>query len=276
MTKDAYHADDQDVPEPSPADTTPLAVSRHTGDDSKSCCRSCESGLRTSIALLLAPLSRELRCTTLRVGTVWFLMSFSYSGFTLWLPEMLKSKGIRSSDTYTLYGIMVLAEIPSLCIATALVHAGLQKRFLLAGCGAGCGIAMVACAVAGDKAMLDTALAASYFFVVSAWASLYVITPEAYPATCRSTASGLARFCSCLGSMSSAPVGAALLEAGVWALLCTCGACILLLAAVAPCLPASPPLPPRAAPAPLLALGAPPEAATVSALGRRVEEDGDP
>lgn len=237
--------DSEDPSVPANDDSTPLAVGNRApctnlsadadvGADSA-------TGCARSVAPVLVPLSRGLRRVTACLGIVWFSMSFAYGGFTLWLPELLRSKGLTATGTYDAYIIMVAAEVPGLCLATWLVQAGMQKRFLLALCGLGCGAAMVGCALATTQLAIGVALAASYFFVVSAWAALYIITPEAYPVYCRSTGSGLSRVCSCIASMVSAPVGAILLEAGVFMPLYTFGSLFLLVALVAPCLPASPP-----------------------------------
>eukprot|EP00405_Crypthecodinium_cohnii_P012001 CAMPEP_0206425978 /NCGR_PEP_ID=MMETSP0324_2-20121206/4104_1 /ASSEMBLY_ACC=CAM_ASM_000836 /TAXON_ID=2866 /ORGANISM="Crypthecodinium cohnii, Strain Seligo" /LENGTH=514 /DNA_ID=CAMNT_0053890845 /DNA_START=183 /DNA_END=1727 /DNA_ORIENTATION=- len=193
--------------------------------------------LRAKALRLLVPLSSELRGATLKLGIIWFMMSFSYGGFTLWLPELLKHKGIEGAGVYTMYGIMIAAEVPGLCLTTFLVWQGVEKRYVLSGSICGCLISMLAATLVHRQALVPVVLACIYFFVVSAWATLYVLTPEAYPATCRATASGMLRIISSTGSMLTAPIGASLLKEGVMAPLYTYSACFLLGTLVAPLLP---------------------------------------
>lgn len=190
---------------------------------------------------LEAPLARGLRCVTARLGAIWLLMSFANGGFTLWLPQLLRSKSIHGTDVYRDYAVMAASEVPGLLIATALVHAGVEKRMVLAGAATGCAATTLLCSTASTSRGLVTAMAGNYFFVVSAWACLYVVTPESYPTHCRSSATGFARVWSCTGGLIAGPVGAWLLGISDWAPLVAYALCFALIALLALSLPATPP-----------------------------------
>jgi len=63
---------------------------------------------------------RYLR-TTVILCFIWGALSYAYSGFSLWLPDLLTSKGIDKLGTYENLLYMAAAEVPGLLLATALV-----------------------------------------------------------------------------------------------------------------------------------------------------------
>mmetsp|Transcript_57407 Transcript_57407/g.122092 ORF Transcript_57407/g.122092 Transcript_57407/m.122092 type:complete len:483 (+) Transcript_57407:296-1744(+) len=195
--------------------------------------------LELKVRRSLVPLSPENFFTTIKFAIAWFSLSFAYGGFTLWLPSLLTDKGIVGSDIYTTYLIMVLGEIPSVCLSTYMVYKGVQKRYIFCVYMLGCAGSMGLTALVTDEYGIRVVLAISYFFMVSSWACLYVLTPEAYPATCRGTASGVLRIAGSVANSFKGKVGAKLLSHGMYVPLWTYGAVFLVGMCVAPLLPDS-------------------------------------
>jgi len=193
--------------------------------------------LELKVRRSLVPLSPENFFTTVKFAIAWFSLSFAYGGFTLWLPSLLTDKGIVGSDIYTTYLIMVLGEIPSVCLSTFLVYKGVQKRYIFCAYMLGCAGSMGLTALVTNEYLIRVVLAISYFFMVSSWACLYVLTPEAYPATCRGTASGVLRIAGSIANSIKGKVGAKLLAGGMYVPLWTYGAVFLVGMLVAPLLP---------------------------------------
>lgn len=171
-----------------------------------------------------------LRFSTLLLGTVWFAMNIAYGGFTLWFPFFMEGKGISGLNVYRTYTVMVLAEVPGLVAATSMVRAGWSSKCVLASCACGCGVTLACCALVNGEAAVTAVSASNYFFSVSTWATLYLVTPQSYPAWCRSTACGLIRVCGSVGGLLKGPIGAWLLGTEIWTALLTYAGCYGLIA----------------------------------------------
>eukprot|EP00931_Biecheleriopsis_adriatica_P104246 TRINITY_DN78933_c0_g1_i1.p1 TRINITY_DN78933_c0_g1~~TRINITY_DN78933_c0_g1_i1.p1 ORF type:complete len:488 (-),score=54.98 TRINITY_DN78933_c0_g1_i1:99-1562(-) len=193
-----------------------------------------------SCLMLFEPiLNASLRCTTLLLSTTWLLMNVAYGGFTLWFPYYMESKGISGLHVYRSYMVMVLAEIPGLLLAATLVGVGLSRKILLMWCSLGCGITLACCSAVNGESAVTFASASMYFFSVSSWATLYLVTPQSYPAQCRSTACAMIRVSGSVGGLIKGPLGAWLLDLHMWASLFVYAGCYAIIALlVASLLPA--------------------------------------
>jgi putative MFS transporter len=188
----------------------PPLHSQGQGDDGQGGDFDCETCCHSSLCdTIMGP---AMRRTTLSLWATWFFQSFAYGGFTLWLPAFLASQGFHSDvQIYKNYGLMAAAEVPGLLLATVLVDI-VGRKWLLSGLLVACCITTALCATDPGPTAITALTAAMYFFVVGAWATLYVLTPEAYPTHVRSTGSGVTRIWACLGGMLAGPVGAMLIH----------------------------------------------------------------
>jgi len=76
-----------------------------------------------------------------------------------------------------------------------------------------------------------------YFFIVGAWATIYVYTPEVFPTVLRSSSSGFTRVFSSIGTILAPPLGLAFLRIFFWLPLIVYGVVLLLTAVIALFLP---------------------------------------
>ena len=153
--------------------------------------------------------NRSLRTTTLLLWATWFGFNFAVSGFTAFLPQLLDSGGSgsgaastpppRDGDPATWHrqaeevAIYSLAALPGVLFAALLVRWRGGRRIALASCvllTATC-TALFAWRSASHTALLILGCA-SAFFSNGAWASLALVTVEAYPTHLRATGFGWA------------------------------------------------------------------------------------
>jgi len=126
---------------------------------------------------------------------IWFLQSTTYWGFTLFLPVFLTSCSVPSGLTIF---CMVAAELPG-GVAAAFLMDKLGRfstlRLFMA-------LALVFAIVTtissasqhtttSSKIFLMVGSIGIYMFLIPIWSVLFMLTPEAYPASIRARASGL-------------------------------------------------------------------------------------
>jgi len=151
----------------------------------------------------------SLRRTSLLLWVFWFCITFSYYGITIWLPNYLASKDL-SGELYLNFLLMGLAELPGVFIASYLVDK-IGRKYCLSGYMFGCGISTVFFGMVTSSIAVKILSMCIYFFVVGAWAVVYIFTPEVYPTALRTTASGVTSIFATTGGIVSPPIGAAIL-----------------------------------------------------------------
>jgi len=165
---------------------------------------------------------RSLFVTTVLLWAVWFGFNFAVSGFTAFLPELLDERGGRpssvspagnstaSNGTAPLLpprdgtpstwrrqagdvAIYNLFAVPGVVFAATIVQFRGGRRVVLGGCILLTAICTALFALRGTSSTVLLVLGcASAFFSNGAWASLSLLTVEAYPTHLRATGFGYA------------------------------------------------------------------------------------
>ena len=162
-------------------------------------------GGSSSSAGIGALFSPQLRLTTALLWLIWFGTSFGANGFNVYLPTMLKNKGIGAGQVYQDTLIYSAAGVPGAIAASQLVELktvcgmGFGRRMLIGGA-----LALTAGSVAlfgatGTEAELVVFSCFFNLFSNGVWAALYTFTPEAYPTSVRGTGVGM---CTSLSSLA--------------------------------------------------------------------------
>jgi len=151
----------------------------------------------------------KLRLTSIIIWELWFCLVFGYYGITIWLPEYLENKGL-GSDIYLNFLLIGIAELPGVALTAFLVDR-VGRRRCLAACMIGSGVCTLFFGFATSAIAVKIVTCAIYFFVVGAWAIIYLYTPEVYPTYLRSTASGVTSIFSTCAGIISPIIGGALL-----------------------------------------------------------------
>ena len=108
---------------------------------------------------------------------------------------------------------MGLAEIPGLFLANFLIDR-IGRRFSLFIALLGCATSSMLFAFAKNKETVTIFSMFIYFFIVQAWAIVYIFTPELFPTTLRSTAFGVTGLFATFAGIISSPIGGVLLDSG--------------------------------------------------------------
>jgi MFS family permease len=155
--------------------------------------------------LITPPLQWDSIC----LWTIWFCLTFGYYGITIWLPRYLEAKHLGSSlyENFLLIGV---AEIPGVIIVRYLVDCA-GRRSTLVFAFIMCAVSTVLFGFATSHVSVIACSMAIYFFVVHAWAAIYVYTPEIYPTYLRTTASGFTSVFATLGGILSPIAGEAIM-----------------------------------------------------------------
>lgn len=129
--------------------------------------------------------TKHMTWTALRFSVLWFCLAFGFYGITSWISKYLKVKNIKSPiGIYENFIILALSEIPGLLLTMMIIdRIGRQKTLALFLFG--CTISCFSFILITKPFQVVLCLCMIYFFVVGAWATLYIYTPEAFPTSHR-------------------------------------------------------------------------------------------
>lgn len=176
-------------------------------------------------------LSPALKRRTLLMLAVWFLVSLSYYGIFTWMPARLAGEGFGFVRGYGFLVIVALAQLPGYALAAWGVERIGRKPTLIGFLilsAAGCALFVVA----GEAALVATAILLMSFALLGTWGALYAYTPELYPTAARASGMGAAGAMARLGGLL-APSLLSLLIARSFGAAVALFAVLLLAAAVA-------------------------------------------
>ena len=195
-----------------------------------------KAALSEQLAMDKAPqgislLSPTLKKRTLLMLVVWFLVSLSYYGVFTWMPARLAGDGFGFVRGYGFLVIVALAQLPGYALAAWGVER-IGRRSTLIGflllSAAGC----VLFVIAGNAALVATAILLMSFALLGTWGALYAYTPELYPTAARASGMGAAGAIARLGGLL-APSLLSLLIAWSFGAAVALFAVLLILAALA-------------------------------------------
>ncbi|KQT49673.1 MFS transporter [Devosia sp. Leaf420] len=175
--------------------------------------------------------SPDLRRRSVAILAVWFLVSISYYGVFTWLPARLAQDGFGYVRGYGFLVLVALAQLPGYALAAWGVEAVGRKPTLIGFLflsAAGCALFLIA----GDGALLGSAILLMSFALLGTWGALYAFTPELYPTVSRATGMGAAGAMARLGGLL-APSLMGLVFVQSFSLAIALFAALLLLGAVA-------------------------------------------
>ena len=158
-------------------------------------------------------ISGKLIWTIARFTIIWFSITFGYYGITYWLGRYLESKGIPPIGLYENFMLISVSELPGLALTTFLLTRLSKPRtliFNLIGCAAG------SLAFNWSTHTSSTVLLCLiYFFIVGAWTTLYIYTPESFPTRIRNRAFAVTNLGATVAGMLVGPLGGWLWDQGV-------------------------------------------------------------
>jgi len=151
---------------------------------------------------------------TIMLWTVWFMVVFSYYGMFLWLPSVMVMKGYSMINSFAYVLVMTIAQLPGYFAAAWLIERWGRKR-VLATFLFGTAVAALGFGMANSVATLLISGVALSFFNLGAWGALYAYSPEQYPASVRSSGSGLAAGVGRIGGIVGPLLVGSLIASGV-------------------------------------------------------------
>ena len=129
----------------------------------------------------------KLRLQTLLAGGIMFAHSFAYHGLFNWIDWFASSVGIKNVDVCFTITVNALAQIPGLLLA-ALCIGRVGGRWIMTTSLLGVAIAASFLLFVRSHIQYYICSAALHFFIVNIWASIYILVPELFPTTFRSSA----------------------------------------------------------------------------------------
>lgn len=157
----------------------------------------CAADLMSVVQRLLA---RGAMCGRMRaMSALWFALSFSFYGFSVWGPSYFLARGFTSQGSYQALFSSVACQIPGTLAAAVLVEsAGRQRLLLVFAVGCCLSILGFTAAHSSPTLMLLCSLVLN-FNTAALWAVTYTFTLEIFPTALRTSAMGV---CSAVARVS--------------------------------------------------------------------------
>eukprot|EP01119_Soliformovum_irregulare_P018391 TRINITY_DN5623_c0_g1_i1.p1 TRINITY_DN5623_c0_g1~~TRINITY_DN5623_c0_g1_i1.p1 ORF type:complete len:485 (-),score=106.20 TRINITY_DN5623_c0_g1_i1:41-1327(-) len=145
-------------------------------------------------------LSPNLRTLTLLLWVIWFANSFNYYGLVLYTPNFFSSEvPADPNQVYLDIFITTTAELPGLLIAGLMIEKIGRKWTQSIQFGL-CSLFTLLLIVEVDKWTALVFASGARLFIMGAYSTTYVYTPEVYPTSVRTTGLGT---CSAVAKMAS-------------------------------------------------------------------------
>lgn len=137
-------------------------------------------------------LQDKLCLTSVLLWIIWFSVSFGAQGFNLYLPTLLKSKGIQSSHVFSDVFMYNTAGLPGVYFSALAVETKFGRKWVIFWTLFLTGASM--CMFMLTKTEIQLVIFSCLFnmFANGSWCGIYTITPESYPTTIRSQAVSVA------------------------------------------------------------------------------------
>jgi len=149
-----------------------------------------EDGSKVSNFKIL--LSKKLLRTTILLWTIWFTTSFGYTGFNIFLPDLLEKRGLDVSSTYRDALIYAAAGIPGSFAGAYFVETRLGRKWTMAIFTLISGLFMFLFTLARSTIVLISFTSLVNVFAQIMYAAIYTYTPEVFPTAVRTSGVGTA------------------------------------------------------------------------------------
>ena len=176
---------------------------------------------------------------TLLLQFVWFSLSFSTYGFSVWVPALFAHVGFKSSRFADAF-IFTLAQVPACALGTyAVDHASVgRRRLLVAGALLTTLCTGIFAVEHSDKTLALVLVCLYQVFTTLAWNALDCLATESFPAPARSTAFALQAAAGRVGAILGQFMFSYLIDVSVTMLLGACAAITVFTALAGLALPA--------------------------------------
>lgn len=186
-------------------------------------------GLLRSILALFSTAAMTRR--TLVSCALWFIVTFAFYGFNIWIPSLLVNEGYSLSSSFTYVLLFYIAQIPGY-LSAALLNDRADRKWTSAIYLTAAVIATIIMGnVNGATAVIAAGMALS-FCLTGVYASLYTFTPELYPTRVRVTGMSVSTAFGRLGGIIAAMFVPVVLAGYGFSAVFTMQAAVLLIGAV--------------------------------------------
>lgn len=145
---------------------------------------------------------RVMAITTVLLWMIWFCTAFGYTGFNLFVPDMLKSKHIGGSDdVYRDAIIYAAAGIPGSVMGAYFVETRLGRKWTMVISTLLASASLFLFNLASTQVSVVLVTSVTNLFSMIMFAGYYTYTPEVFPTNVRASATGLATACSRVGGI---------------------------------------------------------------------------
>lgn len=140
--------------------------------------------------------------TSAMLWILFFAISFSYYGLTTWIPAMLVREGMTVTKSFG-YSLVVFSAIPVGYYAGALVCDWLDRKWTIAACMLGGGLAAIPMIFVRQDSLILFFAFLLYVFMSGVYPPMYAYSSEVYPTNIRATGLGVASAFGRLGAIGA-------------------------------------------------------------------------
>jgi putative MFS transporter len=146
--------------------------------------------------------ARENTRTTTMLWILFFSISFSYYGLTTWIPALLVREGMTITKSFG-YSLVIYSAIPVGYYAGALVCDWLDRKWTIALCMLGGGLAAIPMIFVRKESLILFFAFLLYVFMSGVYSPMYAYSSEIYPTNIRATGLGVASAFGRLGAIGA-------------------------------------------------------------------------
>ncbi len=142
------------------------------------------------VASILALFARGMARRTIIVCALWFVATFAFYGFNIWIFTLLVGKGWNTTHAFDAVLLFYIAQVPGY-LSAALLNDRADRKWTSAGYLCGGVLATIFMASAASTGTVIASGMVLSFCLTGVYASLYTFTPEIYPTRIRTTGMSL-------------------------------------------------------------------------------------